>query len=158
MPDAARSTSDPAPPPATATILVADDNDADIDLLRVAFDRAKIPIEMVTAHDGQETVDYLAGAIAPNGARRHLLPALLVLDLNMPRMNGFDVLTWMNQRPQLHELPVVVMTCSSLEEDRVKARNLGADDYIVKPDKLADLVRMAASLQERWLGPRNAGN
>ena len=158
MPDSATPTSDPTLPPTTATILVADDSDADIDLLRIAFNRAKVPVQIATAHDGQEAVDYLAGAIQPNGMRRHPLPALLVLDLNMPRMNGFDVLTWMNRRPQLQKLPVVVMTCSGLEEDRVRARNLGADDYIVKPDTLPDLVRMAASLRERWLGPRNDEN
>jgi CheY-like chemotaxis protein len=136
-------------------ILVADDNDTDIHLLRLAFQKAGIPNEFVTARDGQEAVDYLVGALERDGARRNLMPALLILDLNMPRMNGFDVLIWMNAQPQFGELPVVMLTSSPLEEDRLKAGDLGADEYLVKPMGLTELVRMASALGERWLAVLN---
>ena len=133
-------------------ILIADDNDTDIHLLRLAFEKVGIPNRFIVVRDGQEALDYLAGTIEPRNGHPNIMPKLLILDLNMPRVNGFDVLTWMNKRPQFGELPVVIFTSSPLEEDRLKAGDLGADEFLVKPMGMTELVEIATVLEERWLG------
>lgn len=146
---------DPAeslPPTARVPVLIADDNDTDIHLLRLAFKKVGIPSRFIVVHDGQEAVDYLAGTIEPRNGHVNLMPKLLILDLNMPRMNGFDVLTWMNKRPQFGGLPVVIFTSSPLEDDRMKAGDLGADEFLVKPMGMTELVEIATVIEQRWLG------
>jgi CheY-like chemotaxis protein len=96
-------------------------------------------------------VDYLSG-IPPYGDRElNPLPALLLLDLKMPRMNGFEVLSWLATQPNLGHLPVVVLTSSSDESDIQEARRLGARDYLIKPHTTVELVELLQNLQQRWL-------
>ena len=136
-----------------ATILLAEDDDNDVFLMRAALKKAAVAAELVVARDGQEAVDYLGangnGSSKGNGA--HTLPSLLLLDLKMPRLNGFDVLAWIESRPELSHLPVVVLSSSSQESDIAKARQLGADDYQVKPNDFHDLVSLVKGFQSRWL-------
>jgi CheY-like chemotaxis protein len=82
-----------------------------------------------------------------------VLPALLVLDLKMPRMNGFDVLAWLRRRPEFDELAVVVLSSSSLPEDIDKAQKLGADDCKVKCGDLHKLSKLVRELHTRWVAP-----
>jgi len=81
----------------------------------------------------------------------HPLPALLLLDLKMPRMDGFEVLAWLATRLDFKDLPVVVLSSSSDDSDIQKARQLGAREYFIKPHALSDLVTMLKSLQSRHL-------
>jgi CheY-like chemotaxis protein len=98
-------------------VLAAEDDEGDAVLLRLAFKRAEIPQPLIVVHDGQETIDYLSGN--PPYADRSVYPqpALLLLDLKMPRLNGFDVLAWWAARPEWRDLPVVVLSSSSHETD-----------------------------------------
>ncbi len=134
-----------------ATILLAEDDDNDVFLMRAALKKAAVPAQLIVARDGQEALDYLGGN--GNGAPHpgHV-PSLLLLDLKMPRLNGFDVLTWIESRPELSQLPVVILSSSSQESDIARARQLGADDYQVKPSDFHDLVSLVKALQVRWLG------
>src|SRR5258706_9347997 len=91
-----------------APILVAEDEETDAMLLRWAFEKAGVPNPLVVARDGQEAVDYLEGKGDYADRVRHPLPCLLVLDLKMPRMSGFDVLVWVSDRPQFRDLPRMV--------------------------------------------------
>ncbi len=132
-------------------ILVAEDEESDRFIIKLAFDSAKLLHPLVTVRDGKECVDYLSG-LAPFADRAlHPMPALLLLDLKMPRMDGFDVLTWLASRPELQDLPVFVLSSSSADSDIEKARRLGARDYFIKPHALSDLVKILQSLQSRWL-------
>jgi DNA-binding response OmpR family regulator len=79
------------------------------------------------------------------------MPALLLLDLKMPRLDGFEVLAWLGEQPALLKLPVVVLSSSSDDSDIFKARQLGAREYIVKPLSLPDLVKAIRGLHDRWL-------
>ena len=133
------------------TILVADDDQNDVFFLRRAFQKSGLVNSMVHVADGQEAIDYLSGEANYNDRKKFPLPALLLLDLKMPKVDGFDVLTWLKSRPDFNSLPVVVLSSSSREDDIQRARALGADDYRVKPADFDDLLAMAQELAARWL-------
>lgn len=135
-----------------ATILVAEDEPTDALILQLAFEAAGITNPVTIVSDGQAAVDYLSGKTPYGDRAAHPLPALLILDLKMPRMNGFDVLTWLQARPDFNTLPAVVLSSSSDDEDIKKARSLGARDYFVKPNSLDDLVAILHRLSTDWLG------
>jgi CheY-like chemotaxis protein len=132
-------------------VLVAEDEETDGFILRLGFERAGLPNPLLVVRDGQEALDYLIGN-APYADRSiHPLPALLLLDLKMPRMNGFEVLAWLATRPDFKDLPAVVLSSSSDDSDIQKARQMGARDYFVKPHSLSDLVKILQRLHTRWL-------
>jgi CheY-like chemotaxis protein len=101
--------------------------------------------------DGQEAVAYLSGS--GRFADRELcpLPALILLDINMPKKSGFEVLEWIRRQPNLKSVPVLMFTSSSNLADREKARQLAADDYLLKPSDPLKLAELVKSLNERWL-------
>lgn len=132
-------------------VLAAEDEQTDGYLLRLAFERAGVGHPLVIVRDGVEAVDYLSGE-APYADRTvHPLPALLLLDLKMPRMTGFDVLAWLTTRSEFKDLPAIVLSSSSHESDIQKARELGACDYIVKPHRFVEYVKVIQDLRDRWL-------
>src|SRR6266478_3301620 len=127
-------------PQVNAPILLAEDDQDDAFFLARALARSGFGNPLFAVQDGQEAVDYLAG-IGPYADRAsHPLPALFLLDLKMPKMSGFDVLVWLSTRPDFKELPVVVLSSSAQDSDIQKARELGADDYQVKPQEFDGLV------------------
>ncbi len=134
-----------------AAILLAEDDENDVFLVRRALEKAGVAAELVVARDGQEAVDYLSSDGSGVGPARQRLPGLLLLDLKMPRLDGFDVLTWLSTRPELGDMPVVVLSSSSHESDMAEARRLGADDYKVKPADFPSLVKLVKELHARWL-------
>lgn len=131
-------------------ILAAEDEETDRFILNLAFERAKLPGPLMTVNDGGECVDYLSGVGSFADRALHPLPALLLLDLKMPRMHGFEVLQWLATRPELKDLPAVVLSSSPDESDIQKARQLGARDYFVKPQSLDELVKILQQVHERW--------
>lgn len=138
-------------------ILLAEDNENDAFLLRLALQKIEVSHPLVVARDGQEAVDYLDGHAPYADRARFPLPSLLLLDLKMPRVNGFEVLAWLRQRPELGALPVVVLSSSGLESDIEKAKQLGADDYRIKPHDFDALLQLLRELKVRWLqAPENA--
>jgi CheY-like chemotaxis protein len=134
-----------------STILVADDDQNDVFFIRRAFQKSGLSHPVMHVIDGQEAIDYLRGEAAFADRGRYPLPALLVLDLKMPKVDGFDVLAWVKARPEFKELPVVVLSSSSREDDIQRAQQLGADDYRVKPADFDDLLALAQDVATRWL-------
>jgi CheY-like chemotaxis protein len=134
-------------------ILAAEDETSDVVILELAFQKAKLDYPLVMVSDGQEAVDYLSGNGRYADRSAHPLPALLVLDLKMPRMNGFDVLAWLMMQPEFKELPAVVLSSSADECDIKKAQQLGAREYFVKPHGFDELIKIAHQIQARWLSP-----
>ena len=132
-------------------ILLADDEENDVFLVRRAFEKAGVPHQLIVAENGQLAVGYLQSASLAENDQAPPLPALVLLDLHMPYMDGFDVLTWLSTRPDFNEVAVVVLSSSSLEQDIKKAKALGADDYQVKPSRFEQLVTLARQLHSRWL-------
>jgi CheY-like chemotaxis protein len=137
-------------------ILAAEDMEDDRFILKLAFEAAKIPHELVTVRDGQECVEYLSGAGVFANRACYPLPALLLLDLKMPRMHGFEVLAWLATKPEFKDLPTVVLSSSSDESDMRRSRQLGAREYFIKPNALEDLVKILQSLESKWLSGASA--
>jgi CheY-like chemotaxis protein len=138
-------------------ILVAEDEETDVFLLERAFQKSGAPITLIVVHDGQEAIEYLEKVQVQPFARgeegQNPVPALLLLDLKMPRLTGFDVLAWIKERPALKHMPIVVLTSSSDPEDMKLAAELGAVDYKVKTGDSARLLQLVVDLQTAWIQP-----
>jgi CheY-like chemotaxis protein len=101
---------------------------------------------------GEEAIEYLEGTGRYSNREEFPLPAVVLLDLNLPGISGFDVLRWIRQQPGLKTLRVVVMTCSELDQDANLACILGADSFITKPVDFASLIQMIQASRAYWLG------
>jgi two-component system, chemotaxis family, response regulator Rcp1 len=129
------------------TILMAEDNATDVMLTREALAHAKVMNTLHVVEDGMEALDFL------HRRGRHVKaphPDLILLDLNMPRKNGQEVLAEIKADTRLKQIPVVILTTSKAEEDVVKAYGLYANCYVIKPvdfDVFAEVVR---SIQQFW--------
>jgi CheY-like chemotaxis protein len=133
------------------TILLADDSENDLALMQIAFRKAgfKSPLQMV--HNGQEAIAYLKGEGSYADRNKFPLPAVILLDLNMPMKNGFDVLEWLrSQPPTFKRISTIILTASMRSEDVERAFDLGANSYLVKPTALDDLIAMIRCLRD-WL-------
>src|ERR1051326_4416067 len=115
--------------PHSLPILVAEDEESDVMILRMAVRKAELPNRLIFVRDGQEMIGYLEGAGRYQNRAEYPLPGLLILDLKMPRMTGFDVLAWLAKHPRLNVLPTVVLSSSSHHADIAKAREMGAKEF-----------------------------
>ena len=132
-------------------MLYVEDEKTDVLLLRVAFTRAGLTNPVHIAVDGAEAIDYLAGNGPFADRDQHPLPALVLLDLNLPKKSGFEVLNWIRAQPQFYSLPVVIYTSSVGLIDKETAQVFGATDYFVKRSGVNRIAELARSLAERWL-------
>jgi len=138
----------------TPVVLVAEDDANDVFFLRRAFQKAEIGCKIVDLPNGQMVVDYLSGNSPFDNRSQYPLPQLLLLDLKMPLMSGFEVLEWLRSHPEVGEFPVLVLSSSAHQEDVAKAQALGARDYHVKPSDQQQLVQLVRELQAKWLGQK----
>lgn len=125
-------------------ILLIEDNDADVEILRHTLEQENVMLTLSRARDGDEAIRYLRNSNNPR-------PDLIFLDLNMPHMDGREVLGELRVDPKLDPIPVVVMTSSEEEKDIVRSYNLGAAAYVVKPLKLQDIEEVVRSISKFWL-------
>lgn len=134
-----------------APILLAEDEETDVFWFQRALKKAGIERLLMTVPDGREAIRYLLGEEPFADRSRHRLPALIVLDLKMPIVDGFDVLRWLQTRGDLAEVPALVLTSSDKPADRASAFELGARGYYVKPGNPADLVTVVEEMAGLWL-------
>lgn len=132
-------------------ILMAEDNEGDILLLQRAFDRAGIKAPLQAVRNGQEAIQYLSGKHGFEDRKRFPLPNLMLLDLKMPLVDGFEVLKWLRAQPGLRRLPVIVFSSSALEEDVNLAHDLGANAFAQKPNGFQGLFETVKAIEEFWL-------
>lgn len=132
-------------------ILVAEDELGDILLLQRAFEKAGVRTPVHIAQDGQEVMDYLTGSPPFSDPVAHPLPALLLLDLKLPVVNGFELIEWLRKEPRLSHMIIVVFSASEDPEDINRAYELGANSYIIKPREPDDLIMIVKQLQQYWL-------
>ncbi len=132
---------------ARPVILLVDDNPHDVVLIRLAFRKAGIIDAIRLVKDGVEAIHYLQGSGLYADRQMHPPPTLVLLDLHMPQASGFEVLLWIRKQLFLKDLKVVVMTGAKDDRTVQRAYDLGADSYLVKPGKFADLVRMMETLK-----------
>jgi len=134
-------------------VLLVEDNLADATLVTEAFKGSELPIQVVRAKNGDEALQYLRSEGDYAGAPR---PHLILLDLNMPKKSGLEVLAEIKSDPQLMEIPVVVLTNSKSETDIKRAFESKADEYIVKPSGLDELFQSMRHLEDLWLRSLNS--
>ncbi len=132
------------------TILLVDDSENDLFLMQRAFKKAEFNQPLQMARNGQEAIAYLNGDGVYGDRNKFPLPAVILLDLNMPMKNGFDVLAWLRTQPALKRLSVVILTASMRSEDVERAFDLGANSFLVKPSAVEDLTSMMRCLRD-WL-------
>lgn len=131
------------------TVLLVEDNPADVDLTLIAFKQINFPYRVVVAHDGVEAMDYLFGTGQYVGRDKNDTPTLMLLDLKMPRMNGLEVLKKMRADPLLNDVFVAILTSSREEKDKTEAMSLGANLYLQKAvdfDEFVEVVRQVETL------------
>lgn len=138
------------------TILYAEDEENDVLFLELALKRTGLPHLLKSVPDGQQAIEYLAGNVPFADRELCPLPSIVLLDINMPRKSGFEVLEWIRQQSRFKSLPVLILTSSVRPEDTEKASQLGADDYLIKPSKPRKLDALVQSLHDRWLSPPTA--
>jgi len=114
------------------TILFAEDSDNDTLLIRCGFEKARFPFSFQFVEDGVEAVQYFTGKGKFADRERYPVPSVLLTDLRMPRMDGFELLEWVRGQAEWRNLPVIVVTGSNQVQDRKRAMDLGANFYIVK--------------------------
>ena len=134
-----------------AVVLLVEDDVADQELTRRGLQRAGIDVDLRVANDGREALDYLMLRDESADEATHPLPDFVLLDLNMPGLDGRQVLEKMRAEERTRRIPVIVMTTSSEREDVQECYGLGANSYITKPSALDDLTDILTSLQRYWL-------
>lgn len=132
------------------TILLADDSENDLLLMREAFKMAGCDIPVQEVHNGEEAIAYLTGDGPYCDRNKFPLPTVMLLDLNMPKSSGFDVLAWVRAQPGLKRLAIFILTASARNEDLERAFDLGATSYLVKPGSLETLTAMTRCLCD-WI-------
>jgi CheY-like chemotaxis protein len=135
---------------ARQTILLVDDSENDIFLMRTAFKKAEFNTALQEVHNGEEAIAYLKGDGVYGDRNNYPLPSVILLDLNMPMKNGFDVLSWVRTQPAFKRLSIIILTASSRPEDVERAFDLGANSYLVKPRDLETLAAMIRCLRD-WI-------
>lgn len=130
-------------------ILLAEDNANDLELTMAALQQHNLANEIVAVRDGAEALDYLyqRGAFADRG---HGLPALVLLDLKMPKVDGLEVVRVVKADPRLRRIPVVMLTSSREESDLVDSYELGVNAYVVKPVDFAEFMTAVRQIGVFW--------
>ena len=126
-------------------ILLVEDNPLDVDLTLRAFQRRKLANPILVARDGEEALAWI-----PRWEAGEAQPVVILLDLNMPRINGLTVLRTLKEHPVLRRIPVVILTTSSEDRDIQTAYDTGANSYIVKPVGFDNFMEVAQHIELYW--------
>ena len=134
-------------------VLLVEDDPADARLIQRAFSKLSNVRSVIRLTNGDDAVAYLSGESPYENRGAHPHPAIVLLDIKLPRRSGFEVLQWIRrQASALKRLPVVMLTSSTHSSDINRAHDLGANSYLAKPATGGELDRIAAGIQDYWLG------
>ena len=151
-----RTSPENAPPPLAHgdphRFLLAEDAGNDSLLVQRAFGAAGMTESLHVVADGETAIDYLRGCGDSTDRQTRPIPRVVLLESNLPRKNGFEVLTWMRMQSHFKSLIVVIFTGLNREADADRARAMGADFYLTKPNTFEDLVKMTHCLNDWVLG------
>ena len=134
-----------------SAILLVEDNDDDVFLMRHALAAAGVSNPTVVVESGQRAVDYLSGAGEFHDRSKYPMPVIVFLDLKLPLMSGHEVLGWIRAQRQLESLTVVVLTSSDEPSDVRRSYSLGANSYLMKPLTARQLLDLAKAFNWSWL-------
>ena len=132
-------------------ILLVEDNPDDETLILMSLKKSNVANEVVVVRDGQEALDYLFAAGPHAGRDRDDLPTILLLDLKLPKLDGLEVLRRVREDRRTKTLPVVILTSSDEQRDRLKSYDLGANSYVCKPLDFNEFTDAVKSLGLYWL-------
>ncbi len=132
-------------------ILLVEDNLQDIEIARRAFAKGRVKNELIVVRDGQEALDYLYHQEKYSDPTTSPRPGMILLDLNLPKVGGMEVLQKIKKDEALKSIPVIVLTASPREEDVVRTYNLGVNTYIQKPVEFDNFMRVVHTVQEYWI-------
>jgi CheY-like chemotaxis protein len=135
---------------AREAVLLVDDSEEDVLLTKIAFANARLANPLFVVQDGEDAIAYLDGCEPYSDRLRFPFPILMLLDLRMPKRNGFEVLRWLQEQQFRGDLMVAVMTNSQNEPDTLRCFELGADSYLIKPPKAEDLLQLVQRLKACW--------
>lgn len=130
-------------------VLLVEDNDDDVELTLRALKKSRLMNEIVVTRNGEEALSYLG--VRGNGHTETTLPQLILLDVNLPRMDGHEVVKAIRADTRTRFIPVVMLTSSALDDDIVRSYEEGANSYVRKPLKLPEFVEAVQRLQMYWL-------
>lgn len=133
------------------TILYVEDEDSDVYLLNHAFQEIGLQNPFTLVTDGEQAIRYLSAQEPYTDRDRYPWPCLIMLDLNVPRINGFEVLQWRRQHGPARKIPVVVFTSSSSQQDIERAYELGAAAYLIKQPNPEEWSRCVGAIRDFWL-------
>src|SRR6476469_2775625 len=135
--------------PMNRTILSIEDDDNDRLFLKLALEDVGLANELKMVFDGRQAMDYLRGHGKFGNRHESPVPAMVLLDLNLPFVDGFEILAWMRSQPRFQSTIVIPLSSSGQPEDVAKARKLGVDDYLIKPATLEGWRRIGLQLAEK---------
>ena len=139
------------------TILHVEDDPNDVLLLEHAHRKAGIQCNIQRVADGDEAISYLEGKDRFADRQQFPLPQVILLDLKMPRLNGFDVLSWRRKNDKFKSVPVIVLSSSNHDIDLKRAYELGVNSYLIKPVSFDALVEIVRVVHDYWLRLNTAG-
>nr|WP_067294536.1 response regulator [Marinobacterium profundum] len=132
-------------------ILLVEDNHDDEALALRAFHQSGVRNPIIVKRDGVQALEYLCGSATADFGNLPELPAVVLLDLNLPKINGHEVLEGIRRHPRTQHIPVVILTSSRHEEDLIKSYSLGANSYVRKPVDFTEFVDTFSRLAVYWL-------
>lgn len=131
-------------------ILIADDDLDDCEMIREALSESRLLNELHFVHDGEALIKNLQDRWQQSQSGKNVMPGLILLDLNMPKMDGREVLIELKKHTHLCQIPVIVLTTSQAEEDIARSYNLGANSFITKPIEFGSLVQVMKDVGRYW--------
>ncbi len=133
------------------SILIADDDDDDVMLIRKALKEYRFLNEVYRVKDGEELMDYLLRRGEFCDPDQYPLPNLILLDLNMPRKDGREALKEIKSDPDLHQIPITILTTSKADEDIIRSYDLGVNSFVTKPVELKEFMEVIRNVGTYWL-------
>ena len=132
-------------------ILLVEDNVQDIEITQRAFAKGRVRNELTVVRDGEEAIDYLYHRGKYQDPATSPRPGMILLDLNLPKVGGLEVLQQIKRDDHLKQIPVIVLTVSQREEDVVRSYDLGVNTYIQKPVEFENFMRVVNAVHEYWI-------
>lgn len=133
------------------SLMLVEDNPSDIRLTQKALEISRIANELIVVRDGQEALDYLFFPDETDNRSLRPLPALILLDIKLPKVDGIEVLRRIRENPRTHRIPVVILTASREEQDLAMGYDLGVNSYIQKPVDFDQFIQAVQQLGMYWL-------
>lgn len=132
-------------------ILLVEDNPDDVRITERALTKGKVLNKLYVARDGQEAIDFLFNEGQYADPQKAPKPGLILLDINLPKVNGIDVLKKVKANEKLRRIPIIMLTVSKRDEDIIRSYDLGVNSYIIKPVEFDKFVEMIKNIELYWL-------